>query len=164
MLTAAEVAPAPGSMAPSTAAFSHPMTAAHAIAVAATEGLILERANSASGFRFVQTLRDSYPVQLFHNGAVHSLGSFPTPEEAALCVARWKRDHPAADTALAAATYVQTVSEEAATGTVAEADTMGGIGCAAPRAALSAASLDSAWPCNALELAALSESLFAVDR
>ena len=86
--------------------------------------MILERANSASGFPFVQTLRDSYPVQLFHNGAVHSLGSFPTPEEAALCVARWKRDHPAADTALAAAAYVKIVSVEAASGTLAKAATM----------------------------------------
>ena len=88
------------------------MSAAQAIAAAATEGLTLERANSASGFRFVQTLRDSYRVQLFHNSEVHSLGSFPTPEEAALCVARWLRDHPATDEE--AGEYVRSVSVQEA--------------------------------------------------
>jgi hypothetical protein len=111
-------------LAPEATAHSHPMTAAQAVAAAATEGLTLERAKSASGFRFSQTLRDSYRVQLFHNGEAHSLGSFPTPEEAALCVARWKRGHPAAEEALAAAAYVKIVSVEAASGTLAKAATM----------------------------------------
>ena len=44
---------------PEVRAYSHPMTAVQAVAVAANDGLTLERANSASGFRFVQTLRDS---------------------------------------------------------------------------------------------------------
>jgi hypothetical protein len=102
------------------------MTASQAVAAATTEGLTLKRANSASGFRFVQTLRDSYRVQLFHNSEAHFLGPFPTPQEAALCVARWKHDHPATGEALAAAACVQTVlAEEAAAKTVAEAATVG---------------------------------------
>ena len=70
----------PEAMASSAAAYFHPMAAAQAVAAATTEGLTLERANSASGFRFVQTLRDSYRVQLFHNGEAHSIGPFPTPQ------------------------------------------------------------------------------------
>ena len=86
--------------------------------------MTLERAKSASGFRFVQTLRDSYRGQLFHNGEVHSLGSFPTSEEAALRVARWKLDHPATEKTLAPLAYVQTVpAQEATAETVAEAAT-----------------------------------------
>ncbi len=71
--TAAEAAlVTPESLAPSAAAHLHPMTAAQTVA-ATTKGVTLERANSASGCRFVQTLRDNYRVQLFYNGKAHYL-------------------------------------------------------------------------------------------
>ena len=112
----------------SSAAHPHPMTAAEAVAAAAaTEGLTLARADNTSGFRLVyyHKKRNQYDATLKHNGKQLHLGSFPTPQVAALCVARWKRDHPATGEALAAAAYVQTVSaEEAAAETVAEAATV----------------------------------------
>ena len=74
------------------------MTAAEALAQAAAEGLTLQRADSAAGYKHVR-LGDnvSKPFQAcpWNVGRPKSLGSFATPEEAALAVARYnKLDRP----------------------------------------------------------------------
>ena len=71
-----------------------PMTAAEALAQAAAEGLTLQRADSAAGYKHVR-LGDnvSKPFQAcpWNVGRPKSLGSFATPEEAALAVARYNK-------------------------------------------------------------------------
>ena len=74
------------------------MTAAEALAQAAAEGLTLQRADSAAGYKHVR-LGDnvSKPFQAcpWNVGRPKSLGSFATPEEAALAVARYNKvDRP----------------------------------------------------------------------
>ena len=99
------------------------MTAAEAVAAAASEGLTMMRGNSISGFRYVIYLKRSnrYKAQLSHNGELHSLGSFHAPEQAALCIARWLRDHVLLDqAALAAAASVQGAEAAAAVPAAAE--------------------------------------------
>ena len=55
------------------------------------------RAETSSGFRFVRSSRKKYWAELEPNSERHNLGHFQSPEEAALHVARWLRDHPAMD-------------------------------------------------------------------
>ncbi len=66
-----------------------PMTAAEAIAAATTEGLTLESADDTSGFQNVSYSKKSnkYDKNFRHDSEHHHLCSFPTPEEAVLCVA-----------------------------------------------------------------------------
>ena len=92
--TAAAVAEA---LAPSAAEQLQPTTAAEAVAAAAAEGLTLVRANNASGFRYVLQLGNRHRAQLRFNGERRYLGSFHTPEQAALRVARWLRDRASED-------------------------------------------------------------------
>ena len=77
----------------SSAVHPHQMAIAEAVAAAAAERLALVRAGNASGFRNVAYRKESnrYQARLYHNGKNHGLGFFHTPEEAALCVARWMR-------------------------------------------------------------------------
>jgi len=72
-----------------------PMTTSEAVATATAEGLILMREHTTSGYRNVYRRQNSkYKVAIERNGKQHCLGCFFTPEEAALCAARWMRDHP----------------------------------------------------------------------
>ena len=75
------------------------MTAAEAIAAAAAEGLTLLRANTSSGFRYVAININGtkYLANVYLNDERHKLGSFHTPEEAALRIARWLRDQASTD-------------------------------------------------------------------
>ena len=76
-----------------------PLTAEEAIAEASAEGLALVQAKHPSGFRHVTYHKQSNKfVAKFDQGGVRRyLGSFHTPEEAALCVARRLRDHASAE-------------------------------------------------------------------
>ena len=62
---------------------------------AEAEGLTLERSdNSRTGFKGVSQLKGrSRPYQAFFycDGDTVVLGFFATPQEAALCIARWRR-------------------------------------------------------------------------
>ena len=72
-----------------------PMTPSDAVATAAGEGLFLVRERNASGYRHVYPRpSNKYKVAVERNGTQHCLGYFITAEEAALCAARWIRDHP----------------------------------------------------------------------
>lgn len=62
--------------------------AAEAIAAGAAEGLTLLRADSASGFLHVSAKGGRYRARLDRGGKYVGLGSYPTPEKAALGVAR----------------------------------------------------------------------------
>lgn len=71
------------------------MTTSDAVAAATAEGLILVRERNASGYRNVYPRKSNkYKVAIERNGTQHCLGYFITTEEAALCAARWMRDHP----------------------------------------------------------------------
>jgi hypothetical protein len=78
---------------------SRQLTAEEAIAEAAEEGLTLVQANHPSGFRHVTYHKQSnkFVAKLDHGGERCYLGSFHTPVEAALCVARWLREHASAE-------------------------------------------------------------------
>ena len=70
------------------------MSAAEAVAAAASEHLTLVRANNASGFLNVVEVRGGrYQARIARNGELHQIGNFGSPEEVALGVARWRRDH-----------------------------------------------------------------------
>lgn len=76
------------------------MKSIDAVAVAAAEGLTLLRSDNKSGFRYVSCRIDGrHQVKLVRNGKRHQLGSFVTPEDAAICVARWMRDNVSVDVA-----------------------------------------------------------------
>ena len=71
-------------------AVSKPLTADEARAAAAAEGLELVPSSScASGFKGVVKNRGGYKVQSCENRKQRHLGMFATPEEAALCYARF---------------------------------------------------------------------------
>ena len=63
-------------------------TGAKAGAAAATEGLTLVRDYNASGFRKKIIRGNRYQATIRHTGESHYIGSFRTPEAAALPVAR----------------------------------------------------------------------------
>ena len=68
------------------------MTAAEAHAAAASEGLTLLRAETATGFKGVYRNNSGstpFKAQLWHGGRANQLGHFATAEEAALAVARF---------------------------------------------------------------------------
>ncbi len=66
-----------------------PLTADEARAAAASEGLELELSNlSETGFKGVSKNGSRYVAQVREIGTLRNLGTFATPEEAALCYAR----------------------------------------------------------------------------
>ena len=75
-----------------------PLTADEARAAAAAEGLELEPSYGiTTGFRgVVKRGSMKYVAQVWENGKLHHLGTFVTPEEAALCFARRVRARRAA--------------------------------------------------------------------
>ena len=72
-----------------------PLTAAEARAAAAAEGLELVPSSNAVGFKGVAINRGRYLAHVWEDGKLHHLGSFTTPEQAALCYAQ----HTAKNTA-----------------------------------------------------------------
>jgi hypothetical protein len=71
------------------AAGPQPLTADEAKAAAAAEGLELVLSSlSSTGFKGVRNDHGKYRVEVWENGKHHHLGSFATPEEAALSYAR----------------------------------------------------------------------------
>ena len=100
--------------------------AAAALAAAEAEGLTLARADTPSGYVHVRhrTGRTKpFQAQLYHGGRENYLGHFPTAEEAALAVARFRAseegdaDHRAPPTAAeAAAAAAEAVRQAAAEG------------------------------------------------
>jgi hypothetical protein len=66
-----------------------PLTADEARAAAAAEGLeLVPSSSSETGFKCVVNGRGNFRVSFYVNGKQRRLGSFATPEEAALCYAR----------------------------------------------------------------------------
>jgi len=66
-----------------------PLTADEARAAAATEGLeLVPSSSSETGFKCVVNGRGNFRVSFYVNGKQRRLGTFATPEEAALCYAR----------------------------------------------------------------------------
>lgn len=65
-----------------------------AVATATAEGLHLVRKNIASGYRNVYKKQGKYQARIERKGKRHHIGYFNVAEEAALCAARWLRDHP----------------------------------------------------------------------
>ena len=69
-----------------------PMTAAEAHAAAEAAGLVLVRAENATGFKGVyrsdRHISKPFKAQLWHGGRINNLGTFATAEEAALAIAR----------------------------------------------------------------------------
>eukprot|EP00900_Chrysochromulina_parva_P001898 jgi/Chrpa1/11709/Chrysochromulina_OHIO_Genome00022834-RA len=80
-----------------------PLTADEAKAAATAEGLELVLSSSRSGFKSVRKERGKYRVEVWENGKHCHLGTFATPEEAALCYARHVGAERAAAEAAAAA-------------------------------------------------------------
>ena len=73
------------------------LTAEEALQEAEAEGLTLVRTDGISGFKWVQW-QDNYPsgpyrASFWLNGKTLTVGHFKTGEEAALTVARYRRDH-----------------------------------------------------------------------
>ena len=70
------------------------MTPTEAHAAAAAEGLVLVRAENATGFKNVfhqhNGTRKLFQAKLSHGGRINFLGNFATAEEAALAVARFR--------------------------------------------------------------------------
>ena len=97
---AAETAAAAAAVSAAVAAGS--MTAAEACEAAASEGLTLVPANTASGFKGVTLKGGRFAVHVWEAGRVHRLGNFATAEQGALCYAR-RIGKEAAETAAAAA-------------------------------------------------------------
>jgi hypothetical protein len=77
------------------------LTADEARAAAAAEGLeLVPSSSNESGFKGVRRLRGGkYELRICENGKQHSFGSFTTPEEAALCYARYAGTERAASEA-----------------------------------------------------------------
>jgi len=74
-----------------------PLTADEARAAAAAEGLELKpSSNSATGFKGVTVDGSKYVAKIWGSSKKHHLGTFATPEEAALCCARHVRARRAA--------------------------------------------------------------------
>jgi hypothetical protein len=70
-----------------------PLTADEARAAAAAEGLeLVPSSSSETGFKAVCNRSGRYTTETWENGRTRYLGSFATPEEAALCYARHVRD------------------------------------------------------------------------
>jgi len=65
-----------------------PLTAAEARAAAAAEGLELVSSGNALGFKGVDKNGGKYAVRICEDGKMRHLGTFATPEEAALAFAR----------------------------------------------------------------------------
>jgi hypothetical protein len=66
-----------------------PLTAAEAVRQAAAEGLALERSDGAAGFRGVTRHKRRFKAEISDGSRGHTyLGTFDTPEEAALAFAR----------------------------------------------------------------------------
>lgn len=79
---------------------SRQMTDGDAVSVAEKEGLTLLLSDNKSGFRYVNERKDGgHQVKLVRNGKRHRLGTFGTPEEAAMRVARWLRDNGSTEAA-----------------------------------------------------------------
>jgi hypothetical protein len=77
----------------------------------AAEGRTLVRADNSSGFGYVLKYHNKYRVQFEHNCERHFLGIFDKPEEAALCVTRWLRDHASTDDTVQAQLQLMIASE-----------------------------------------------------
>ena len=73
-----------------------PLTADEARAAAAAEGLELEPSSTSGGFKGVTISGSKYSAQIRENSKKRHLGTFVTPEEAALCYARHVRARRAA--------------------------------------------------------------------
>ena len=70
-----------------------PLTADAARAAAAAEGLeLLLSSSSETGFKGVTKNHEKYAAKIRENGKQRSLGNFVTPEEAALCYARFVKE------------------------------------------------------------------------
>eukprot|EP00900_Chrysochromulina_parva_P009099 jgi/Chrpa1/18190/Chrysochromulina_OHIO_Genome00023911-RA len=84
-------------------AVPEPLTADEAKAAAAAEGLeLVPSSSNETGFRSVVKHGGKYQAQIKENGKTRHLGSFATPEEAALCYARrLGAERSAAEAALA---------------------------------------------------------------
>ena len=84
-------------------AVPEPLTADEARAAAAAEGLeLVPSSSNETGFRSVVKHGGKYQAQIKENGKTRHLGSFTTPEEAALCYARrLGAERAAAEAALA---------------------------------------------------------------
>ena len=84
-------------------AVPEPLTADEARAAAAAEGLeLVPSSSNETGFRSVVKHGGKYQAQIKENGKTRHLGSFATPEEAALCYARrLGAERAAAEAALA---------------------------------------------------------------
>ena len=89
--SAAEAAEARGDgLQPLTAGEARAAAAAEARAAAAAEGLELVPSSSGeTGFKGVTKSRDKYAAKVGEDGKARFLGTFATPEEAALCYARY---------------------------------------------------------------------------
>ena len=74
-----------------TAAAAAPLTADEVRAMAEAEGLLLARADSATGFKGVSKIGSKFKAHTREGAKLRYLGLFATAEEAALCYARHTR-------------------------------------------------------------------------
>ena len=72
----------------------HTMSSADALAAADAEGLLLTTALTKSGYASVSFDERGFPRPYSCRGSFRTCGSFRTAEEAALAIARKRRDHP----------------------------------------------------------------------
>ena len=91
-----------GAVAPAASPSAAPLSGDQAFAAAAAEGLeLVLSSRSGTGFKFVERHRDKYLATIQKDGKQCKL-SFATPEEAALCVARFLGAQGAAEQAAVA--------------------------------------------------------------
>ena len=95
------------------------LTADEARAAAAAEGLeLVPSSSNESGFKGVRRLRGGkYELRICENGKQHFFGSFTTPEEAALCYARYAETKRAASEAAEVMGEVSTAPGQASAST-----------------------------------------------
>jgi hypothetical protein len=72
------------------------LTAAEALATAAREGLTLVPADNETGFKNVKKHGKLFRAQIMEGGVLSCLGGFATPQQAALVVARHRKEGSAA--------------------------------------------------------------------
>ena len=84
--------------------YRYGLSADMAVALAVSDGLVLVGANNRAGFAHVVCRGNAYNAQVKYRDGNYTLGSFSTPEEAALCVAWWLRNRTDTDTSSAAST------------------------------------------------------------